>query len=140
MASMNQMVVLETREISGTDSMSRYVTAVTRTVIKAVDAKGYPYYYSRDNGRLKQSAQSSKTMEDRTLYGLSRIEDYVARYGHSPVLFDRFTWNGGLRPYLNADNTINPQWKRANGASIEIKAIKGLRIKRIKLKTVSLKR
>ena len=130
----NQMVVLETREISGTVSMPRYVTAVTQTVIKAVDAKGYPYYYSRDNGKLKYSAQSSRIIEDRTLYGLSRIEDFVDRYGYSPVVLGRFTWNGGLRPYLNADNTINPQWKRTDGASVEIKAVKGIRIKRLNKK------
>ena len=128
------MVVLETREISGTVSMPRYVTAVTQTVIKAVDAKGYPYYYSRDNGKLKYSAQSSRIIEDRTLYGLSRIEDFVDRYGYSPVVLGRFTWNGGLRPYLNADNTINPQWKRTDGASVEIKAVKGIRIKRLNKK------
>lgn len=130
----NQMVVLETREISGTVSMPRYVTAVTQTVIKAVDAKGYPYYYSRDNGKLKYSAQSSRIMEDRTLFGLSRIEGHVARYGYSPVVLGRFTWNGGLRPYLNVDNTINPQWKRTDGASVEIKAVKGIRIKRLNKK------
>lgn len=130
----NQMVVLETREISGTVSMPRYVTAVTQTVIKAVDAKGYPYYYSRDNGKLKYSAQSSRIIEDRTLYGLSRIEEFVDRYGYSPVVLGRFTWNGGLRPYLNADNTINPQWKRTDGASVEIKAVKGIRIKRLNKK------
>lgn len=128
----NQMVVLETREISGTVSISRYVTAVTQTVIKTVDALGYPYYYSRDNGKLKYSAQSSKIIEARTLYGLSRIEDYVARYGFSPLVLGRFAWNGGLRPYLNADNTINPQWKRADGSSISIRSIKGIRIVRIK--------
>lgn len=128
------MVVLETREISGTVSMPRYVTAVTQTVIKVVDAKGYPYYYSRDNGKLKYSAQSSRIMEDRTLYGLSRIEGHVARYGYSPVVLGRFTWNGGLRPYLNADSTINTQWKRLDGASVEIKAIKGIRIKRLNKK------
>lgn len=128
------MVVLETREISGTVSMPRYVTAVTQTVIKAVDAKGYPYYYSRDNGKLKYSAQSSRIIEDRTLYGLSRIEEFVDRYGYSPVVLGRFTWNGGLRPYLNADNTINPQWKRTDGASVEIKAVKGIRIKRLNKK------
>lgn len=128
------MVVLETREISGTVSMPRYVTAVTQTVIKAVDALGYPHYYSRDNGKLKYSAQSSRIIEDRTLYGLSRIEEFVDRYGYSPVVLGRFTWNGGLRPYLNADNTINPQWKRTDGASVEIKAIKGIRIKRLNKK------
>lgn len=126
------MVVLETREISGTVSMPRYVTAVTQTVIKVVDAKGYPYYYSRDNGKLKYSAQSSRIIEDRTLYGLSRIEDHVARYGYSPVVLGRFTWNGGLRPYLNADNTINPQWKRTDGSSVSIRSVKGLRICKIK--------
>ena len=126
------MIVLETQEISPDDNNTRYIIAVTQTVIKAVDAKGYPYYYSRDNGKLKHSAQSSKTVEDRTLYGLSRIEEHVARYGYSPVVLGRFTWNGGLRPYLNADNTINPQWKRPDGASVEIKAIKSVKIKKIK--------
>ena len=106
--------------------------AVTQTVIKAVDAQGYPHYYSRDNGKLKYSAQSSRIIEDRTLYGLSRIEDFVDRYGYSPVVLGRFTWNGGLRPYLNSDNTINPQWKRADGASVSIRSVKGLRIYKIK--------
>ena len=103
------MIVLETHEISPDGNNTRYVIAVTQTVRKAVDAQGYPYYYSRDNGKLKYSAQSSRIIEDRTLYGLSRIEDFVARYGYSPVVLGRFTWNGGLRPYLNADSTINPQ-------------------------------
>lgn len=126
------MIVLETHEISPDGNNTRYVIAVTQTVIKAVDAQGYPHYYSRDNGKLKYSAQSSRIIEDRTLYGLSRIEEFVDRYGYSPVLLGRFTWNGGLRPYLNADNTINLQWKRPDGASIGIKAIKGVRIKKIK--------
>ena len=103
------MIVLETQEISPDGNNTRYVTAVTQTVIKAVDAQGYPYYYSRDNGKLRCSAQSSRIMEDRTLFG-------------------------GLRPYLNADNTINPQWKRTDGASVQIKAIKGIRIKRLNKK------
>ena len=130
----NQMIVLETHEISPDGNNTRYVIAVTQTVIKAVDAQGYPYYYSRDNGKLRCSAQSSRIMEDRTLFGLSRIEGHVARYGYSPVVLGRFTWNGGLRPYLNADNTINPQWKRPDGASVQIKAIKGIRIKRLNKK------
>ena len=111
------MIVLETQEISPDGNNTRYVTAVTQTVIKTVDAQGYPYYYSRDNGKLRCSAQSSRIMEDRTLFGLSRIEGHVARYGYSPVVLD---------------NTINPQWKRPDGASVEIKAIKGVRIKMIK--------
>ena len=126
------MIVLETQEISPDGNNTRYVTAVTQTVIKTVDAQGYPYYYSRDNGKLRCSAQSSRIMEDRTLFGLSRIEDYVARYGYSPVVLGRFTWNGGLRPYLNADNTINPQWKRPDGSSVSIRSIKGLKILKIK--------
>ena len=126
------MIVLETQEISPEGNNTRYVIAVTQTVIKAVDAQGYPYYYSRDNGKLKYSAQSSRIIEDRTLYGLSRIEDFVDRYGYSPVLLGRFTWNGGLRPYLNADNTINLQWKRPDGSSVSIRSIKGLKILKIK--------
>ena len=126
------MIVLGTQEISPEGNNTRYVIAVTQTVIKAVDAQGYPHYYSRDNGKLKYSAQSSRIIEDRTLYGLSRIEDFVDRYGYSPVLLGRFTWNGGLRPYLNADNTINLQWKRPDGSSISIRSIKGLKILKIK--------
>ena len=126
------MSVLETQEISPEGNNTRYVIAVTQTVIKAVDAQGYPYYYSRDNGKLKYPAQSSRIIEDRTLYGLSRIEDFVDRYGYSPVVLGRFTWNGGLRPYLNADNTINPQWKRTDGSSVSIRSIKGLKILKIK--------
>lgn len=126
------MIVLETHEISPEGNNTRYVIAVTQTVIKAVDAQGYPHYYSRDNGKLKYSAQSSRIIEDRTLYGLSRIEDFVDRYGYSPVLLGRFTWNGGLRPYLNADNTINLQWKRPDGSSVSIRSIKGLKILKIK--------
>ena len=126
------MIVLETQEISPEGNNTRYVIAVTQTVIKAVDAQGYPHYYSRDNGKLKYSAQSSRIIEDRTLYGLSRIEDFVDRYGYSPVLLGRFTWNGGLRPYLNADNTINLQWKRTDGSSVSIRSINGLKILKIK--------
>lgn len=126
------MIVLGTQEISPEGNNTRYVIAVTQTVIKAVDAQGYPHYYSRDNGKLKYSAQSSRIIEDRTLYGLSRIEDFVDRYGYSPVLLGRFTWNGGLRPYLNADNTINLQWKRPDGSSVSIRSIKGLKILKIK--------
>ena len=126
------MIVLETQEISPEGNNTRYVIAVTQTVIKAVDAQGYPHYYSRDNGKLKYSAQSSRIIEDRTLYGLSRIEDFVDRYGYSPVVLGRFTWNGGLRPYLNADNTINPQWKRPDGSSVSIRSINGLKILKIK--------
>ena len=126
------MIVLETQEISPDGTNTRYVTAVTQTVIKTVDAQGYPYYYSRDNGKLRCSAQSSKTMEDRTLYGLPKIEEHVARFGYSTVVLGRFTWNGGLRPYLNADNTINPQWKRTDGSSVSIRSIKGLKILKIK--------
>ena len=128
----NQMTVLETHEISPDGNNTRYVITVTQTVIKAVDAQGYPYYYSRDNDKLRCSAQSSRIMEDRTLFGLSRIEDFVDRYGYSPVVLGRFTWNGGLRPYLNADNTINPQWKRTDGSSVSIRSIKGLKILKIK--------
>lgn len=124
------MTVLETMEISPNGNNMRYVTAVTHTVIKAVDSNGYPYYYSRDNGKLKYSAQSSQFIEDRILYNLSRIEHYVDRYGYSTLVLGRRIWNGGLRPYLNADNTINPQWKREDGASIGIKAIKGIKIKK----------
>ena len=119
------MIVLETQEISPDGNNTRYVTAVTQTVIKTVDAQGYPYYYSRDNGKLRCSAQSSRIMEDRTLFGLSRIEDFVDRYGYSPVVLGRFTWNGGLRPYLNAD-------KRPDGSSVSIRSIKGLKILKIK--------
>lgn len=126
------MTVLETVEISPDGSGPRYVVAVTQTVIKTVDSNGYPYYYDRFSGRLKLSAKSSQIIEDRILYGLSRIEDYVSRYGYSPVVIGRFTWNGGLRPYLNTDNTINSQWKRLDGASVGIKTIKGIRIKKMK--------
>ena len=126
------MTVLETVEISPDGSSSRYVVAVTQTVIKTVDSNGYPHYYDRFSGRLKLSVQASQIIEDRILHGLSRLEAYVSRYGYSPVVIGRFTWNGGLRPYLNADNTINPQWKRVDGSSVEIKAIKGLKIKKMK--------
>ena len=126
------MVVLETMEISPDGNIARYVTGVTQTTVKTVDSNGYPYYYDRYSGKLKLSAQSSRTMNDRVLHGLNCIEQHVARHGYSPVALGRLTWNGGLRPYLNADNTINPQWKRADGSSVEIKAIKGLRIKKMK--------
>lgn len=126
------MTVLETREISSSGNNMRYVTTVTQTTIKTVDSNGYPYYYDRYSGELKLSAQSSRTMNDRVLHGLTGIEQYVARHGYSPVALGRLTWNGGLRPYLNADNTINPQWKRTDGSSVDIKAIKGLKIKKMK--------
>ena len=126
------MTVLETREISSSGNNMRYVTDVTQTTIKTVDSNGYPYYYDRYSGKLKLPAQSSKTMNDRVLHGLTGIEQYVARHGYSPVALGRLTWNGGLRPYLNADNTINPQWKRTDGSSVDIKAIKGLKIKKMK--------
>ncbi len=126
------MTVLETREISSSGNNMRYVTTVTQTTIKTVDSNGYPYYYDRYSGKLKLSAQSSRTMNDRVLHGLTGIEQYVARHGYSPVALGRLTWNGGLRPYLNADNTINPQWKRTDGSSVDIKAIKGLKIKKMK--------
>ena len=126
------MVVLETMEISPDGNIARYVTGVTQTTIKTVDSNGYPYYYDRYSGKLKLSAQSSRTMNDRVLHGLTGIEQYVARHGYSPVALGRLTWNGGLRPYLNADNTINPQWKRTDGSSVDIKAIKGLKIKKMK--------
>ena len=126
------MTVLETLEISPDGNIARYVTGVTQTTIKTVDSNGYPYYYDRYSGKLKLSAQSSRTMNDRVLHGLTCIEQHVARHGYSPVALGRLTWNGGLRPYLNADNTINPQWKRTDGSSVEIKAIKGLKIKKMK--------
>lgn len=126
------MTVLETIERSQYGNSTRYVIAVTRTTIKTVDSNGYVYYYCRDNGKLKYSAQSSQVAEDRILAGLAMIENYVGRHGYPPVLLARFIWNGGLRPYLNTDSTINPQWKRENGASIGIKAIKGLRIKKMR--------
>ena len=126
------MTVLETLEISPDGNIARYVTCVTQTTVKTVDSNGYPYYYDRNSGKLKLSAQSSRTMNDRVLHGLTCIEQHVARHGYSPVALGRLTWNGGLRPYLNADNTINPQWKRADGSSIDIKAIKGLKIKKMK--------
>ena len=106
------MVVLETMDISPEGNIARYVITVTQTTIKTVDSNGYPYYYDRNSGKLKLSAQSSRIMND--------------------VALGRLTWNGGLRPYLNTDNTINPQWKRADGSSIDIKAIKGLKIKKMK--------
>ena len=127
------MVVLETMEISPDGNIARYVTGITQTTIKAVDSNGYPYYYDRYSGKLKLSAQSSRAMNDRVLHGLTCIEQYVARHGYSPVALGRLIWNGGLRPYINADNTINPQWKRTDGSSVEIKAIKGLKIKKMKL-------
>lgn len=126
------MTVLETLEISPDGNIARYVTGVTQTTVKTVDKNGYPYYYDRYSGKLKTSAQSSKIMNDRVLRGLICIEQHVARHGYSPVALGRLTWNGGLRPYLNADNTINPQWKRTDGSSVEIKAIKGLKIKKMK--------
>ena len=126
------MVVLETMDISPEGNIARYVITVTQTTIKTVDSNGYPHYYDRNSGKLKLSAQSSRTMNDRVLHGLTRIEQYIARHGYSPVALGRLTWNGGLRPYLNADNTINPQWKRADGSSVDIKAIKGLKIKKMK--------
>ena len=126
------MTVLETLEISPDGNIARYVTGVTQTTIKTVDSNGYPYSYDRYSGKLKLSAQSSRTMNDRVLHGLTGIEQYVARHGYSPVALGRLTWNGGLRPYLNADNTINPQWKRTDGSSVDIKAIKGLKIKKMK--------
>ena len=126
------MTVLETLEISPDGNIARYVTGVTQTTVKTVDQNGYPHYYDRYSGKLKTSAQSSKVMNDRVLHGLICIEQHVARHGYSPVALGRLTWNGGLRPYLNADNTINPQWKRADGSSVEIRAIKGLKIKKMK--------
>ena len=126
------MTVLETLEISPDGNIARYVTGVTQTTIKTVDSNGYPYYYDRNSGKLKLSAQSSQTIGDRKLSALSQIEQYIFRHGYSPFALGRFTWNGGLRSYLNADNTINPQWKRADGSSIDIKAIKGLKIKKMK--------
>lgn len=126
------MVVLETMDISPEGNIARYVIAVTQTIIKCVDSNGYPYYYDRLSGKLKISAQSSKIMNDRVLHGLACIEQHVTRHGYSPVALGRLTWNGGLRPYLNANNTINPQWKRADGSSVEIKVIKGLKVKKMK--------
>ena len=126
------MTVLETMEISPSGSSPRYVIAATQTIIKTVDSNGYLHYYDRYSGKLKLSAQSSQVIEGRILQGLSMIEDYVSRYGYPPAVIGRFICNGGLRPYLNADNTINPQWKRTDGSSIEIKAIKGLKIKKMK--------
>ena len=126
------MTVLETLEISSDGHNTRYVTAVTQTTIKAVDSHGYPHYYDRYSGKLKLSAQSSQTIGDGKLSALPQIEQYIFRHGYSPFALGRFTWNGGLQSYLNADNTINPQWKRADGSSIDIKAIKGLKIKKMK--------
>ena len=126
------MVVLETMEISPDGNIARYVTGVTQTTIKTVDSNGYPYYYDRYSGKLKLSAQSSQTIGDGKLSALPQIEQYIFRHGYSPFALGRFTWNGGLRSYINADNTINPQWKRTDGSSIEIRAIKGLKIKKMK--------
>lgn len=124
--------VLETREIFPDGNIARYVIAVTQTVIKTVDANGYPYYYDRYSGKLKPSAQSSRIMNDRVLSGIDRIEQYIARHGDSPAVLGPYTWNSGLKPYLNSDNTINPQWRREDGSSIEIRAIKGIKIKKMK--------
>ena len=126
------MVVLETMEISPEGNIARYVIAITQTIIKCVDTNGYPYYYDRLSGKLKLSAYSSIIFNNRVLHDLTCIEQYVARHGYSPVALGRLTWNGGLRPYLNADNSINPQWKRADGSSVEIKVIKGLKVKKMK--------
>ena len=94
------MVVLETMDISPEGNIARYVITVTQTTIKTVDSNGYPHYYDRNSGKLKLSAQSSRTMNDRVLHGLTCIEQYIARHGYSPVALGRLTWNGGLRPYL----------------------------------------
>lgn len=118
------MTVLKTAE----DSYDRFVTAVTKNVIKAVDLYGYPYYYRRDDGIRILSSYSTNAAGESRLEKLDKIEKYVFRNGCCISVPGRLVWDGGLKQYLKQDNTINPQWKNGQGASLSIRQIKRLKI------------
>lgn len=118
------MTVLKTFD----GSIDRYVISVTNNVIKTVDLYGYPYFYRRDDGRRVPTAYSTNAVGTSMLDKLDRIEKYVFRKGTCVTVLGRIVWNGGLSQYLKHDNTINPQWKNGQGASLTIRQIKGLKI------------
>ena len=129
------MTVLRTIEESPDGNRWRFVTAVTETMIKTVDMSGYVFCYRRSDGMLKVSPYSCNVVDGHILQHLAKIEAFCIRngtYNTVGTVFSRPIWNGGLRPYLKSDNTVNPQWLREDtGASVSIIGIKGITIRKM---------
>ena len=99
------MTVLRVIEKSPDGNRWRFVTAVTETMIKTVD--------------------------NHILMSLDKIEIFCMKNGICNTVFGKPVWDGGLRPYLKSDNTINPQWLRKDtGASVLITGIRGIIIRK----------
>lgn len=129
------MTVLQVMEKSPGGNRWRFVTAVTETMIKTVDMSGYVFCYRREDGALKMSPWSSNVVDGYVLQQLAKIETFCVRNGtYNTVgnVFSRPVWNGGLRPYLKSDNTVNPQWlRKETGASVLITGIRGITIRKM---------
>lgn len=126
------MVVLQTIDKSQDGDRWRFVTAVTETMIKTVDMSGYVFCYRRSDGVLKVSPYSCNVVDNHILQHLAKIEAFCMKNGICKTVFGKPIWDGGLRPYLKSDNTINPQWLRKDtGASVLITGIRGITIKRM---------
>ena len=104
-------------------------------MIKTVDMSGYVFCYRREDGALKMSPWSCNVVDGYVLQQLAKIETFCIRngtYNTAGTVFSRPIWNGGLRPYLKSDNTVNPQWLRKDtGASVLITGIKGITIRKM---------
>lgn len=126
------MTALRTIETSLQGNRWRFIIAVTETMIKTVDMGGYVFCYRRSDGALKVSPYSNNIVENHTLMSLDKIEIFCMKNGICNIIFGKPVWDGGLRPYLKSDNTINPQWLRKDtGASVFITGIKGITIRKI---------
>ena len=125
------MTVLRVIEKSPDGNRWRFVTAVTETMIKTVDMSGYVFCYRRSDGALKVSPYSCNIVDNHILMSLDKIEIFCMKNGTCNTVFGKPVWDGGLRPYLKSDNTINPQWLRKDtGASVLITGIRGIIIRK----------
>ena len=126
------MTVLRVIEKSPDGNRWRFVTAVTETMIKTVDMSGYVFCYRRSDGLLMVSPYSCNIVDNHILQRLAKIEAFCMKNGICNTVFGKPIWDGGLRPYLKSDNTINRQWLlKDTGASVLITGIKGITIRKL---------
>lgn len=126
------MEALRTIEKSLQGNRWRFVIAVTETMVKTVDMSGYVFCYRRSDGVLKVSPYSCNVVDNYILQHFAKIEAFCMKNGICYTVFGKPVWDGGLRPYLKSDNTINPQWLRKDtGASVLITGIKGITIRKL---------
>lgn len=126
------MTVLRCIEKSPKGNRWRFVISVTDAMIKTVDMNGFVFCYRRSDGLLKVSPYSCNIVDNHILIPLDKIETFCMKNGVCNTVFGKPVWDGGLRPYLKSDNTINPQWRNKDtGASVTVTGIRRIAIKKL---------